>query len=382
MAMSHPSTLTPESIRQGIRVRAQQAGFDVVGFAQPTLSPRDQTRMDVFATHGEAGDMGWIAETLERRRDPKELWPEVRTVIVLAMNYGPEDDPMPRIADRGLANISCYAQNRDYHDLVKKRLKQVGHWLGETYGEALKVFVDTAPIMEKPLGAYAGLGWQGKHTNLVSRAFGSWLFLGEIFTSLDIAPPAQTPQDHCGNCQRCLDICPTKAFPTPYTLDARRCLSYLSIEHKGAIPVAFRQAMGNRIYGCDDCLAVCPWNKFATRTDQAWFQPRPDLESPRLADFLTFDDAQFRAHFKGSPIKRIGRDRFLRNVLIAVGNSGDPALESACASLLEDPAPIVRGAAIWALGQLAPAIAAQLAASFLPEEQDPHVQAEWQMVQS
>ena len=376
--MTPPKGLDLDQVRDSIRARALEAGFDVVGFARPQVSARDQARLDAFTAQGEAGDMGWLADTLERRRDPKTLWPGVNSVIVLGMNYGPSEDPMPRLTDRGLANISCYARNRDYHDLIKKRLKQVGRWLGETYGEELKVFVDTAPVLEKPLAAWAGIGWQGKHTNLVSRDFGSWLFLGEIFTSLDLSPGNNAPEDHCGGCTRCLDICPTNAFPTPYTLDARRCISYLTIEHKGPIPHEFRASMGNRIYGCDDCLAVCPWNKFASTTEKEWFAPRPDLQTPRLADYLTLDDASFREHFRASPIKRIGRDRFLRNVLIAVGNSDDLGLIEPTSALLRDESPLVRGAAVWALGRLD---RTHLKAQFVnrEDESDPDVQAEWAM---
>lgn len=375
--MSENNRPSTEDIRTAIRGQAMDAGFDVVGFAPAAVSPRDQARLDAFTANGEAGDMTWMTETIARRRDPKTLWPEVRSVIVLGMNYGPDNDPIPRLSDPGLANISCYARNRDYHDLIKKRLKRVGRWLGETYGHELKVFVDTAPVMEKALAAWADIGWQGKHTNLVSREYGSWLFLGEIFTSLDLSLPAKEPEDHCGACTRCLDICPTNAFPTPYTLDARRCISYLTIEHKGLIPREFRRPIGNRIYGCDDCLAVCPWNKFATPTKQDAFVAREDLESPRLAAFLSLDDTGFRDLFRGSPVKRIGRDRFIRNVLIAAGNSEDSSLSEPCAALLSDPSPLVRGSAVWALGMLDPAQVKKAAQVYLPKEEDPSVCEEW-----
>ncbi len=295
--------------------------------------------------------MGWMETTLDRRRDPRTLWPEVRSVIVLGTNYGPVRDPIDDLAAADRANISVYARHRDYHDVLKKRLKRVARWMVERWGCEVKVFVDTAPVLEKPLAARAGLGWQGKHTNLVSREFGSWTFLGEIFTTLDL-PPNAPGQDRCGSCRRCLDICPTNAFPAAYTLDATRCLSYLTIEHKGPIPEEFREAMGNRIYGCDDCLAVCPWNKFATPTDEVAFLAREDLDLPRLSDLLSLDDAGFRSRFSGSPIKRIGRDRFIRNVLIAVGNARNPSLSGPVAGLLDDPSPVVADAAAWALARL------------------------------
>jgi len=359
-----------------IRILAQEAGFDAVGFAPAAMGAREQERLEAFVADGEYGDMGWMAETLARRRSPSDLWPEVRSVVVLAMNYGPDEDPMAMLARPELANISCYARNRDYHDLIKKRLKQVARAMVARLGGDVKVFVDTAPVMEKPLAALSGIGWQGKHTNLVSREYGSWLFLGEIYTTLDLSSdPVET--DHCGACRQCLDICPTNAFPTPYKLDARRCLSYLTIEHKGPIPREFRKAMGNRIYGCDDCLAVCPWNKFAQPTDQAWFQPRDSVRGAMLADYLDLDDAGFRTAFAGSPVKRIGRARFLRNVLVAIGNSGQVDLTARVQALVRDPEPLIRGAAIWALRELSlPAweIARQ---KWMSGEQNPEVREEW-----
>jgi epoxyqueuosine reductase len=295
--------------------------------------------------------MGWLAETAERRADPKRLWREVRTVIMLGLNYAPDTDPLESLAMRDRATVSVYARNRDYHAIIKGRLKGLSDRLGSRAGSSARVFVDTAPVMEKPLAAAAGIGWQGKHTNLVSREFGSWLFLGTIFTNLDL--PLDAPEaDHCGTCRACLEICPTAAFPAPYQLDARRCISYLTIEHEGPIPHEFRKAIGNRIYGCDDCLAVCPWNKFAATGREAKLAARADLRAPSLADLSRLDDAGFRSFFSASPIKRIGRDRFIRNVLIAIGNSNDPSLAPEADRLRADPDPVVREAAEWALAEL------------------------------
>jgi epoxyqueuosine reductase len=317
--------------------------------------------------------MAWMAETVERRADPATLWPEARSVIMLGLNYGPDENPLDGLADRSAGLLSVYARGDDYHDLIKARLKAVGRWLAEETGCALKVFVDTAPVMEKPLAAAAGLGWQGRHTNLVSREFGSWLFLGSIMTTLELVP--DTPErDRCGSCRACLDACPTAAFPAPYRLDARRCLSYLTIENKGPIPREFRKAMGNRIYGCDDCLAVCPWNKFAREGQEMKLAARDQLRRPGLAELVRLDDAAFRALFTKSPVKRIGRDRFIRNVLIAIGNSGEPDLAAEAERLTADPSPLVRGAAVWALGQLAPE---RLAAIDHSGETDPDVLKEW-----
>jgi len=321
--------------------------------------------------------MAWMAETAARRGDPRVLWPEVRTVALLGVNYGPETDPLASLSQMSAGTISVYARNRDYHDLIKGRLKQLAGQFAARAGGDVKVFVDTAPVMEKPLAEAAGIGWQGKHTNLVSRDFGSWLFLGSIFTS--VALPADTPEsDHCGSCRACLDICPTDAFPAPYRLDARRCISYLTIEHKGPIPADLRPLMGNRIYGCDDCLAVCPWNKYASATREAKLAARPDLEAPPLADFLAMDDAAFRRNFSGSPIKRIGRSRFLRNVLVAAGNSGDATLAPAVGRLLADPDPLVRGAAVWAAARLLPESAfEETFRDYGEREENPDVADEW-----
>jgi epoxyqueuosine reductase len=323
--------------------------------------------------------MGWLAGTAERRGDPQTLWPEARTVIVLGVNYTPEDNPLGP-SDRSAAGIvSVYARGRDYHDTLKRRLKALAAWINSQWPGALKLFVDTAPVMEKPLAQLAGLGWQGKHTNLVSRRFGSWLFLGEIYLGLTLEPdPPET--DHCGSCRRCLDICPTAAFPAPYRLDARRCISYLTIEHKGMIPVELRPLIGNRIYGCDDCLAVCPWNKFAHVAHEPDFLPRAELTSPRLAELAALDDADFRRLFSGSPVKRIGRNRFLRNVLIAIGNAGPdhPELLAAAERCLDDAAPLVRAAAAWALSQVSPSVFRNEREARLEAEPDELVRAEWE----
>lgn len=367
----------PERLRAFIEREARAAGFDVVAVAAPDAAPQAPARLAHFLREGRHGEMRWMQETAERRAHPRALWPQVRSVIMLGMNYGPEEDPLPLLKRRDRAAISVYARNRDYHDVIKGRLKQIAGKLAARCQADVKVFVDTAPVMEKPLAEAAGLGWQGKHTNLVSRRFGSWLFLGSIFTTADI-PPDQPEKDHCGACRACLDVCPTDAFPAPYQLDARRCISYLTIEHKGPIPRRLREKMGNRIYGCDDCLAVCPWNKFARAASEAKLQARDDLKAPALGDLLALDDAAFRAFFSGSPIKRIGRDRFIRNVLIAAGNSGEARLVPACERLLGDPCALVRGAAVWALSRLLDPLAfAALAGRAQKGETDAEVSAEW-----
>jgi epoxyqueuosine reductase len=314
--------------------------------------------------------MAWMAD--QRRGDPRALWPEVRAVILLGLNYGPDRDPLDMLEQPRRAAISVYAQGDDYHDVIKQRLKTLARWLVATAGGDVKVFVDTAALMEKPLATAAGIGWQGKHTNLVSREFGSWLFIGAIFTTLALQPDA-AERDHCGTCRACLDVCPTAAFPSPYRLDARRCISYLTIEHKGPIARELRPLMGNRIYGCDDCLAVCPWNKFARAGREAKLAARTTLREPELADLARLDDAAFRALFAKTAIKRTGRDRFVRNVLIAIGNSADPALAPEAERLLSDPSPLVRGAAVWALARLAPQRLTTLAqdrARDVPEVED------------
>ncbi|RVD13317.1 tRNA epoxyqueuosine(34) reductase QueG, partial [Mesorhizobium sp. M4B.F.Ca.ET.017.02.2.1] len=340
-----------QSLRALIDGEARRAGFDAIAVTRPDAIPLAPARLAEFVADGFHGSMGWIAETIERRAEPSTLWPEVRSIVVLAMNYGPDHDPRALQARRDRGAISVYAQNRDYHDIMKGRLKEIAGKIVAKAGGDVKVFVDTAPVMEKPLAEAAGLGWQGKHTNLVSRQHGSWLFLGTIFTTAELEPDT-AEQDHCGSCRACLDACPTDAFPAPYRLDARRCISYLTIESKGPISREFRDKIGNRIYGCDDCLAACPWNKFAQAASEAKLAARDDLREPQLAELLSFDDAAFRSFFSGSPIKRIGRDRFIRNVLIAAGNSGDAALAGAVRALLGDASHQRRGAAVWALSRL------------------------------
>lgn len=335
------------------RGRARDLGFSAIGIAPVDRLGEAARRLRAFVDLGRHGSMAWMEETLDRRADPRVLWPEARSAVILAMNYGPDSDPLDNLARPGVGNISVYARHRDYHEVLKGRLKEVAGLIARDTGADVKVFVDTAPLMEKPLAALAGIGWQGKHTNLVSRDFGSWLFLGVILSAADL-PPDEPAADRCGACRRCLDACPTGALPAPYQIDARRCISYLTIEHAGPIPEDLRPLMGNRIYGCDDCLAVCPWNKFATEAAEMKLRPRPDLAAPSLAALAALDDAAFRALFAGSPVKRIGRNRFVRNVAIAIGNSGDPALLPALAPLLGDPDPIVADAARWALARLAP----------------------------
>ena len=353
-------------------------GFDAVGVTKPDAAPDAKARLARFLAERLQGDMDWLATTAERRAAPQALWPDVRSVVMLGMNYGPDEDPLAILKRKDRAAISVYAQGDDYHDLIKSRLKVLARWLTENAGGDVKVFVDTAAVMEKPLAAAAGLGWQGKHTNLLSRQFGSWLFLGAIFTTLDL--PADAPdKDSCGTCRACLDICPTAAFPAPYRLDPRRCISYLTIEHKGPIPRELRAAMGNRIYGCDDCLAVCPWNKFARKGREAKLAAREALRAPKLADLARLDDAQFRALFAKTAIKRSGRDRFVRNVLIAIGNSGDAALAREAERLLDDASPLVRGAAVWALSRLWPR---EEFASLKCEDMDETVNEEWEAATS
>ncbi|MBR1169707.1 tRNA epoxyqueuosine(34) reductase QueG [Bradyrhizobium liaoningense] len=344
-------SLDPTELKAALAREAHALGFDCIGVTAPgTIDAAGKYFLEFIASGGH-GDMDWLANQPERRVDPRGLWADVRSVIMLGVNYGPDSDPLAVLKQRTRAAISVYAQGDDYHDIIKKRLKALARWLVATVPSDVKVFVDTAAVMEKPLAQTAGLGWQGKHTNLVSREFGSWLFLGAIYTTLDL-PRDAAEIDHCGSCRACLDICPTAAFPAPYKLDARRCISYLTIENKGPIPHEFRKAIGNRIYGCDDCLAACPWNKFAQEGREAKLAARDELRAPDLAELARLGDAAFRALFTKSPVKRIGRDRFLRNVLIAIGNSGEAALADAARRLLDDSSPLVRGAAVWALGQL------------------------------
>jgi epoxyqueuosine reductase len=369
-----------DAIREAIRDRALAMGFDAVGFAGARLAGKARADLGEFLQRGYHGDMGWLADTAERRGDPKALWPEARTIVVLGLNYAGEEDPLAAAADPERGAISVYARGRDYHDTLKRRLKTLARWIAGRWPGALKVFVDTAPVMEKPLAQEGGLGWQGKHTNLVSREFGSWLFLGEIYLSLALTPDA-AESDHCGGCRRCLDACPTNAFPAPYRLDARRCISYLTIEHKGPIPYELRPLIGNRIFGCDDCLAVCPWNKFARASEEPEFLPRAGLTAPLLAELAGLDDAGFRARFAGTAVKRIGRNHLLRNVLIAIGNVPHPTSELVAATrhALDDPSPLVRGAAVWAFGRIAAAgdLAAEADAR-LKQESDAMVRGEWQ----
>jgi epoxyqueuosine reductase len=347
----------------------------VIGVTRPDALGDAKLHFERFIADGQHGDMDWLATTAARRTDPRALWADAHAVIMLGMNYGPDGDPLAILNARDRGAISVYAQGDDYHDLIKSRLKEIARWLVAHAGGDVKVFVDTAAVMEKPLAAAAGLGWQGKHTNLVSRQHGSWLFLGAIFTTLELA--ADAPEtDHCGTCQACLDVCPTNAFPAPYRLDARRCISYLTIEHKGPIPRELRELMGNRIYGCDDCLAVCPWNKFAVAGREAKLSCREASRAPKLAELARLDDAAFRRLFAKSPVKRVGRDRFVRNVLIAIGNSADAALAADAERLLDDASPLVRGAAVWALRRLDPARLAALSEKRV-HESDESVLDEW-----
>jgi epoxyqueuosine reductase len=367
----------PESLRAALEQTARVHGFDVVGVTTPDAVPEAKARLARFINEGAHGEMAWMAESALRRCDPRALWSEVHSIIMLGVNYGPKDNPLAALSahERGL--ISVYAQGDDYHEVMKPRLKSVARWLIEQAGGDVKVFVDTAPVMEKPLAAAAALGWQGKHTNLVSRQYGSWLLLGTIFTTL--ALPSDDPEvDHCGSCRACLDICPTAAFPEPYRLDARRCISYLTIEHKGPIPREFRSAIGNRIYGCDDCLAVCPWNKFAQVGRDAKLAAREMLTAPQLAVLARLDDAGFRSLFAKTAIKRTGRNRFVRNVAIAIGNSGDQSLVPEVERLLADESALVRGAAVWALSRLVPKEKFMaLATTKRDLDADPSVAEEW-----
>ena len=364
---------------QRLADKARECGFAACGIAGADAAPLAGRRLRDWLDTGAHGDMIWMASRADERASPKGLWPAVRSVVALGMSYAPASDPFALAGAAEFGRVSVYAQGADYHDVVKRALKQLARWIVETADEKaeVKVFVDTAPVMEKPLAEAAGLGWQGKHTNLVSRSDGSWLFLGAIYTTLDLRADA-VASDACGSCNACQRACPTDAFPAPYRLDARRCISYLTIELAGPIPHEFRTAIGNRVYGCDDCLAVCPWNKFAAqaRANRA-FAPRAELAAPALADMLALDDAAFRAVFAGSPIKRIGRDRMVRNALIAAGNSGSQAMAIPVARLLDDPAPVVRGAAIWALARLDAGEACRQRAKLRATEADPGVIAEW-----
>ncbi|MEZ0169483.1 tRNA epoxyqueuosine(34) reductase QueG [Microvirga sp. TS319] len=357
--------------------RARQIGFDTVRIAAPDSIPLAPERLKAWLTAGHHASMDWMADTADRRADPRALWPEVRSVVLLGVNYGPSGDPLAALSKKDHGSISIYARNRDYHDVIKGKLKEIAGFLAAKAASDVKVFVDTAPVMEKPLAEAAGLGFQGKHTVIVSREFGNWLFLGAIFTTAEL--PADEPErNHCGSCRRCLDVCPTDAFPAPFQLDARRCISYLTIEHKDHIPEDLRPGIGNRIFGCDDCLAVCPWNKFAQVGREAKLMQRDDLAALPLAELARLDDPAFRTRFSGTPIKRTGRDRFIRNVLIAIGNSGDAALADEAVRLLDDASPLVRAMAVWAVGRLLPGRAvASLGARRFEREDDAAVRAEW-----
>ncbi|HEY3778491.1 MAG TPA: tRNA epoxyqueuosine(34) reductase QueG [Rhizomicrobium sp.] len=369
-------TSTPdEDPRARIRARAQALGFEAVRFARAGIPQPAAANLAQFLNEDRHGEMDWLARNPERRADPQVLWPEARSAVMLGMNYGPSASA--GVPPAGCGAISVYAQGDDYHEVIKPKLKTLARYIAQEFAADVKVFVDTAPVMEKPLAQEAGLGWQGKHTNLVSREFGSWLFLGSVFTTLDIEPDTRE-EDHCGSCRRCLDACPTQAFTAPYRIDARRCISYLTIEHKGHIAREFREAIGNRIYGCDDCLAVCPWNSFAANARETRLAARGELARPSLADLAQLDDAGFRSLFRKSPVKRIGRERFLRNVLIAIGNSGDPALAEHPRRLLGDPSPLVRAMAAWALSRLlGPLAFAALRENYLRSEIDADVRNEW-----
>jgi epoxyqueuosine reductase len=366
------------ALEEKLRLKARELGFAELRIADPSGAAEVGARLQEFLSLGRQGDMVWLAETAARRADPLALWPDARSAILLAMSYAPEIDPLARLEAKDTGVISTYALGRDYHDVIKGKLKHLAQWLAKETRQEVKVFVDTAPLMEKPLAQAAGLGWQGRHTNLVSRSLGSWFFLGAILSAARLE--RDTPEsDHCGSCRACLDICPTNAFPAPYQLDARRCISYLTIEHKGHIAREFRAAIGNRIYGCDDCLAVCPWNKFAGVAHEAKLKARQDLIAPRLAELARLDDRAFRALFSGSPVKRSGRDRFIRNVLIAIGNSGDRMLAAEAERLLRDSSALVRAMAVWALSRLVPdQVFIHLRDQHQPQEKDDAVRAEWQ----
>ncbi|MET0373433.1 MAG: tRNA epoxyqueuosine(34) reductase QueG [Rhizorhabdus sp.] len=373
--LSHDSP--NEALTAALRAQAAALGFASCGIARADAIPEAGARLAEWLASGAHGEMGWMEARADQRGSPDALWPEARAVVMLGMSYAPREDPLRLAGESGIARISTYAQGQDYHDVVKKALKALARWLIDHAGGGVKVFVDTAPVMEKPLAQAAGIGWQGKHTNVVSRTHGSWLFLGAIMTTLDL-PPDPPMRDSCGSCDACQRACPTDAFPAPYRLDARRCISYLTIEHKGPIPREFRAGMGNRIYGCDDCLAVCPWNKFAaSAAANRAFVARAELAAPEVADLLALDDAAFRQVFAGSPIKRIGRDRMVRNVLIAAGNGGERALAGQVAALLDDPAAVVRGAAVWALGRIDPVRWAAERDARLAGEGDADVRGEW-----
>jgi epoxyqueuosine reductase len=363
--------------KHALRAHAEALGFDAIGVADARAPWPNEAHLAAFLAEGRHGDMSWMAQPNNPRSHPSALWPAAKSAVLVGQSYAPADDSLALLEQKQHGLVSAYAARRDDHDVVKGKLKQLAQWLARESGEEVKVFVDTAPLMEKPLAERAGLGWQGKHTNLVSRQHGSWLFLGAILAATEIEPDA-AHEDHCGSCRACLDVCPTNAFPAPYQLDARRCLAYLTIEAKTQIPREFRAALGNRIFGCDDCLAVCPWNKFAADAREARMALRDDLRLAPLAELAALDDAQFRARFAGTPVKRTGRDRFVRNVLCAIGNCGDAAFAPVAEARLGDSSPLVRGMAVWALRQLLDAGAfARLKSAWGPREQDASVAEEW-----
>ena len=372
-------TMTQSDLKPALKRQAQLEGFDQVGITKAELPNLNKDAFIEFLEFNWHGDMLWMEEKKRRRESPTELWPDAKSIIMLAMNYGPEQNPLPELEKTKNGVLSCYAKGKDYHDIVKKKLKNLARWFVAETGAEVKVFVDTAPVMEKPLAMQAGLGWQGKHTNMVSQELGSWTFLGAIFTTheLEVDEPET---DHCGSCRKCLDICPTNAFPHAYRLNASKCISYLTIEHQGMIPLELRPKIGNRIYGCDDCLAICPWNKFAKTANETRFLAREEIDNPPLKELLKLDDQSFRAKFSGTPIKRTGRDRFIRNCLVAAGNSKDETLQAFIKPLLEDEHPLVRGTAVWALSQLLSKEAfTKLKQTEIVKEKDPLVKSEWQI---
>lgn len=364
-------------IRDWLETTARTEGFDYIGVGPAQLPAYAAAGLSAFLNDGFEGDMGWLRDTADRRTAPTEMWPDAKSAIVCAMNYGPDHNPMENLHFRDRGNVSVYARGRDYHDVIKGRLKQLASRFAARTGAAVKVFVDTAPLMEKPLANMAGAGWQGKHTNLVSRKSGSWLFLGTILTDIQLA--GDVPEtDHCGSCTRCLDICPTNAFPAPYRLDARKCISYLTIEHKGQIPKQYRTAIGNRIFGCDDCLAVCPWNKYAAVASETKLAAKMETDLPALADLLALDDAGFRKWFAGTPVRRAGYERFMRNVLVAAGNSGDASLGDLVIAHLSSPHPLIRGMAVWAVKRVVDVTSYQrLKSDFIPDERVQNIRYEW-----
>lgn len=366
-----------QNVKSQLLKHAQAEGFDTIRITTPDAIPQAPQRLHDFLTAGFHGDMSWMEDTQERRSAPRKLWPEVKSIVMLGMNYGPDNDPLEYLKRNNHGLISVYAQGKDYHDILKKKLKKLASWLHHSTQADVKVFVDTAPVMEKPLAQAAGLGWQGKHTNLVSRDFGSWLFLGSIFTTAHLEPDIPE-SDHCGSCIKCLDICPTDAFPKPYQLDARRCLAYLSIEYKGHISKEFRKPMGNRIFGCDDCLAICPWNKYAKQTSEARFSAKTITHLPPLEDLLDLNEVQFRELFAGTPVKRTGWERFMRNVLIAAGNSGNASYLSKVTALLKQSSPLIRAMAVWACKQLmSDKDLSALKQEYIDHENDAYVRLEW-----